>query len=516
MGEKQKANHEGVKKELASLRKEKADLQRSLNHKETLLNGLPAGLMILQKGKIIDANEVILNELGYTSKDLLNRDFRSFVPARLKGTVGGLYGKRRSEKAGSDPHELELVGKDGFIQGWDTKVRKIRANGRGAFLLMLTRNEERKKREESLAESLKAVALRTMALGLSGALKNFMKVIQEGTGLAWQFPGPGAGEAKKRIAEAVSRIETVSGALECITKEVPDASRWVPFDLRKVVKEALAAGAARGKEDGEKGRTDIRVKTYLRSVSSVEGDPEEIRRMLTHLVTNAVDAMPRGGYLYLSTEENAGYAHIYIQDSGTGIPHPIRDRVFDPFFTTKGAEKPGLGLSLSRAIIRRHGGDMEITSKKNEGTMVTVRLPLAKTEGQDTKRSPRRRNFKNARILIIEEDAVIGDLLLRTLEGKGCRVSVVASAAEGLKQAKKKPFDLVIVGAAVSELKGEALVGRLKKSRKRLPVALIEDYDTREGNEASRAPLADLIISKPIDMNQAIERITEIISHRVE
>ena len=108
MGEKQKANHEGVKKELASLRKEKADLQRSLNHKETILNGLPAGLMVLQKGKIIDANEVILNELGYTSKDLLNRDFRSFVPARLKGTVGGLYGKRRSEKAGSDPHELEL------------------------------------------------------------------------------------------------------------------------------------------------------------------------------------------------------------------------------------------------------------------------------------------------------------------------------------------------------------------------------------------------------------------------
>ena len=148
--------------------------------------------------------------------------------------------------------------------------------------------------------------------------------------------------------------------------------------------------------------------------------------------------------------------------------------------------------------------------------MVTVRLPLAKSEGQDRKRSPKRRSFKNARILVVEEDPVIGDLLLRTLEGKGCKVTVSASAAEGLKQAEKKTFDLVIVGAVVSELKGETLVRRLKESRKRLPVALIAAYDTPTSTDASRAALADLVIPKPIDMNQAIERITEIISHRME
>jgi PAS domain S-box-containing protein len=514
MGEKQKADHDGVKKELAFLRKEKADLQRSLNHKEAILNGLPAGFVVIQKGKIIDANEVFLNELGYTAKEVLGQDFRAFVPARLKLSVGGIYGKQRSEKAGSDPHEVELIGKDGSVLGWDTKVQKIRANGRRAFLLMLTRNEERKKREGHLAESLKMGALRTMASGLSKALKNPMKVIQDGVGLAWQSPGPGPLEVRKRIEDAVTSMETVGNAMECLTKEVPDESLWVPFDLRKVVKEALAAGAGRVKEEAEKGRTDIRVKTYLRSVSSVEGDPEEIRQMLSHLVTNALDAMPRGGYLYLSTEENAGYAHIYVQDSGVGIPPQIRERVLDPFFTTKEAEKPGLGLSLSRAIIRRHRGEMEINSKENEGTMVTVRLPLAKREGQDKQRSPRRRSIKNARILMMEEDPVIGDLLLRTLESKGCKVTVAASAAEGLQQVGKKAFDLVIVGTMVSELKGETLVRRLKKSKKAPPVALIVDYDIREGTRAGREALADLMISKPIDMNQAIERITEIIGAR--
>ena len=516
MGEKQKADRDGVKKELVSLRKEKADLQRTLNHKETILNGLPAGFMVIQKGRIIDANEVILNELGYAAKEVLDHHLRAFVPARLKLTVGGIYGKQRSEKAGSDPQEVELIGKDGSVLGWDTKVRKIRANGRRALLLMLTRNEERKKREGHLAESLKAGALQTIASGLSRALKDPMKVIQDGVASARQSSGPGPWEGRKRIEDAVAEMETVGRALECLTKDVSDESLWVPFDLRKVVKDALAAGAGRVKEGAAKGKTDTRVKTYLRSVSSVEGDPEEIRQMLSHLVANALDAMPRGGYLYLSTEENAGYAHIYVQDSGVGIPPQIRERVLDPFFTTKGPEKPGLGLSLSRAIIRRHRGEMEINSKENEGTTVTVRLPLARREGQGKKRSPKRRSLKNARILMMEEDPVIGDLLLRTLESKGCKVTVVASAAEGLQQVGKKAFDLVIVGAMVSELKGETLVRRLKESKKAMPVALIAGYDTRESPRAGRKVLADLTISKPIDMNQAIERITEIISHRVE
>jgi len=379
--------------------------------------------------------------------------------------------------------------------------------------VMLTQNEERKKREKNLAEGLKAGALHTMASGLCRALKNPMKVIQDGVGLPWPSSGPGQLEVRKRIEDAFTSMKTVGSALECLTKEVPDESRRIPFDLRKEVKDALAAGALRVKEETEKGRADIKVKTYLRSVSPLEGDPEEIRQMLSHLVTNALDAMPGGGYLYLSTEENAGYAHIYIQDSGVGIPPQIRERVLDPFFTSKGSEKAGLGLSLSQAIIQRHHGEMEISSKKNEGTMVTVRLPLAKREGQKKERSPRRKAIKNARILIIEEDPMIGELLLQTLESKGCRVTIAMSVAEGLVLVRKKAFDLVIVGSAVSEVKGETLVRRLKESKKSMPVALIGDYATGESSYPGRAPLADLMISKPIDMSQAIEQITEIISH---
>lgn len=515
MWEKQKADRDRMKKELALLRKEKADLQRSLNHKEAILNGLPAGFMVIQKGKVIDANALILNLLGYSAEEVLNQDFRDFVSARLKRAVRDIYGKRRSEKAGLEPHEIEMVGKDGAVLGWDMKVRKIRSNGRSAFLVLLTHNEERKKREKNLVESEKGGALRTMASGLSRALRDPSKVMHQSLGLAWQSSSPGQTEVIKKIENAVTRIAMVGSCLECLTKEVSGETRRVPFDLRKVVKDAIAHGALKVREEGEKERADIKVKTYLRAVSPVDGDPEEIREMLSHLLTNAVDAMPGGGYLYVSTEENAGYAHIYIQDSGVGIPPQIRERVFDPFFTTKGAEKSGLGLSLSQAIIHRHRGQMELSSKKNEGTMVTVRLPLAKTEGTEKKKAPRRKTIKNARVLIIEEDSMIGELLLQTLESKGCRVTITMSAAEGLVQVKKKTPDLVIVGSMVSEVQGETLARRLKAFKKQTPVALIAEYDAREGMPTGQASLADLIIPKPIDMSQAVERITGIISHRV-
>jgi len=505
-----KAGRDPMDKGLGSFRKEKADVQRSLNQKETILNGLPAGLLVIQQGRIIEANEEILNQLGYSAKEVLGRDFKDFVPPRLKTSLGGLYGRAKNDKGRFEGPEIELIGRDGTRSSWDVQTGVIRANGRRASLVLLLRNEERKKRQSQRVEDLKTGALRTMALGVRRALKAPPKSQSRGESPR-EVSEPGRRDASRTAEDALRTMESLDAALECLVREIPDGSRCATFDLRRAVKEALAPATARVKQEMDKGKADIRIKTYLRSVSPVEGDPEEIRQMVSHLVTNALDAMPAGGYLFLSTEENAGYAHLYVQDSGVGIPPEIGERVLDPFYTTKGPETPGLGLSLCRAIVRRHRGEMEISSKKSEGTTVTVKLPLAKAEGRDKKHSPRRRSIKNARILIIEEDPLIGELLLQTLKSKGCRVTMTGSVADGLLQAGKKGFDLVVVGSVVSEVKGQSLVKRLKASEHAPPVALIGDYDNQEDVRAGRTPPADLVISRPIDMDQAIGRIAEIL-----
>ena len=511
-GEKLKDDHHRMKRELTALRKENAALRRSLHSKEGLVQGLPLGFLVIQGEKIMDANAEILRQLGYAPEEVLHHSLREFVPGWLKTPLGAILGKGRPRKPGSDPDEIELMGKDGTPVALDTRVRKIRSNGRSAFLVLLIKNEERKKREKDLVEAAKADALCRMASGLSAVLKNPIKSVRKGASLAKQSLGPGHEQEAESMEEAVLCMETVGRAMECLTKESQEPSRRVLLDLRKVVKDALSVAGLRVREEADKGAANITVKTYLRSVSPVEGDPDEIRRMLSHVVANAVDAMPGGGYLYLSTEENAGYAHIYIQDSGVGIPPQICEQVLDPFFTTKGMDKRGLGLSLSQAIVRRHRGEMEISSKKNEGTMVTVRLPLAKREGQGAKKQPKKRGIRHARILIIEEAPMIGELLLQTLKSKGCVVEMAATATEGLAQVRKKAFDLAIVGAGSSEMKGESLARRIKESKGSMPVALIAGDDAPNRRDLRHPPFADLVIAKPIDMSQALKRITEVLN----
>jgi signal transduction histidine kinase len=118
----------------------------------------------------------------------------------------------------------------------------------------------------------------------------------------------------------------------------------------------------------------------------VMADAGQLKQLALNLLMNAMQAMPNGGRLQISLNVRSQpiglpgekeRAVISITDTGCGIPPETLDRVFDPFFTTKPGGT-GLGLSTCYAIAKQHNGDIEISSPKNEGTTVNVRLPLAK------------------------------------------------------------------------------------------------------------------------------------------
>jgi len=99
-----------------------------------------------------------------------------------------------------------------------------------------------------------------------------------------------------------------------------------------------------------------------------------------NLVLNAIGAMPEGGTLTLKTRVRRGEVIVDVQDTGTGIPEAIRDRVFDPFFTTRDVgEGTGLGLAVSHSIVAAHGGTIELDSEPGEGTTFRVRFAAMPT-----------------------------------------------------------------------------------------------------------------------------------------
>ena len=110
--------------------------------------------------------------------------------------------------------------------------------------------------------------------------------------------------------------------------------------------------------------------------------PEELQQAITNLTQNAVDAVDKGGHVWIRTRPEARSVRIEVADDGPGIPRDALARIFTPFFTTKAVGKGmGLGLTITRQVIKQHGGTLEVDSTPGQGTTFTIRIPLASEVG---------------------------------------------------------------------------------------------------------------------------------------
>jgi signal transduction histidine kinase len=170
----------------------------------------------------------------------------------------------------------------------------------------------------------------------------------------------------KRIGESTRhhRAET-TGAL-------------APVHLNELVKDSIAftedyASATRD----ERGAHARFRKELGQDVPPVLASPSELREVFVNLLRNAVDAIEGEGEVVVRTRAEGPHGVVEVSDTGTGMSPEVQEKLFRPLFTTKGERGMGLGLATSYAIVRRHGGDIQVTSAPGAGTTFTVRLPLA-------------------------------------------------------------------------------------------------------------------------------------------
>ena len=116
----------------------------------------------------------------------------------------------------------------------------------------------------------------------------------------------------------------------------------------------------------------------VEGLSPVTCDPEGVHRALLNVVGNAVDAVADrdGARVVVAVGAEGGFAEITVTDNGPGIPADKLADVFKPFVSTKGSRGTGLGLAVSRKILREHGGDILVESTEGKGSRFTLRLPL--------------------------------------------------------------------------------------------------------------------------------------------
>jgi signal transduction histidine kinase len=105
------------------------------------------------------------------------------------------------------------------------------------------------------------------------------------------------------------------------------------------------------------------------------GHRDQLKKAFLNVSVNALEAMPQGGHLALEMAVEHEYARVEVRDTGKGMPAEVLERVYDVHFTTKRAGS-GTGLSVARALVQLHGGDMEITSAEGQGSAVKMGLPV--------------------------------------------------------------------------------------------------------------------------------------------
>lgn len=221
----------------------------------------------------------------------------------------------------------------------------------------------------------------------------------------------------------------------------------------------------------------------------VMADPTQIHQIVMNLCTNAFHAMEKtGGKLTVNLKEveltaddvkapnliPGGYVCLTVADTGTGIEQSVMDRMFDPYFTTKKSGKgTGLGLAVTHGVIKDHGGYITVDSEPGKGTEFKVYLPAIRL--QETAQSietdlPIQKG--NERILLVDDEKVIAQMIQQTLERLGYHVTARNSSTDALEAFRTNPdkFDLVITDLTMPNLTGDKLAVELIKIRSDIPV----------------------------------------------
>ena len=253
--------------------------------------------------------------------------------------------------------------------------------------------------------------------------------------------------------------------------------------------------------------------------ANVKGDPVELREVLVNMIYNAVDAMPSGGEVRVSTQETRERVVIYITDTGTGMGPEIKQRLFDPFFTTKGKAGTGMGLAVSFGIIRRHEGSIEVDSEPGRGTTFKISLPkvspaISEIEGTPSADAVIPTSDK-LRVLVVDDETHVREVLIEALEADGCEVVSAQSGeiALALYDQYEGKFDAIFTDIGMPEMSGWELVTEIRARSKTVPIAIISGWADAISVQTKNAVKADWVIAKPFDINK-ISSIAQEISKR--
>jgi signal transduction histidine kinase/ActR/RegA family two-component response regulator len=381
--------------------------------------------------------------------------------------------------------------------------------------------EEQKRIREQFSQIEKMSALGELASGVAHDFNNTLAGVLGRAQLLLETKDSAKVEAGLNII-----IKTAKDGARTV-KRIQDFARqrrdhdFQPVDVRLLLLDVGEITRPRWKNRAAAANIHINLEIECAPGVTAMGDESELREVLVNMVFNAVDALPNGGTLTMAAKQTRDAVEILVRDTGMGMSEETRLRVFDPFFTTKDKAGMGLGLAVSYGIIRRHDATVDVESQLGLGTTFRIRLPIpgrvAKTHAVTPfVNLPRRaRTSSPTRILVVDDEEYVRDLLRDILEKEGCEAVVADGGYQALSLFENGNFDAVFTDIGMPGMNGWELSRAVRQRNTDIPVAVITGWGEAVGSQERQAAQVDWVLAKPFEAPQIAEMAHEVSRRRV-
>jgi PAS domain S-box-containing protein len=509
---------------------------------------IATGLDKDQPNRCLTVNETFCQQAGFTSQELLGKDFLAVIHPEDQPALDELLQGMAAGTTDRIGARARLVTKDSAIAYLQLDGRAITTPGGTRYLAVYTQDitqilrtqAELTQAEGELARSRRLESLGQLTEGITHDFNNLLTVIASYSSLVHdEITVAEAAEGTSRwgpVRWDMRQIEDAADRANRLIKHLMAFARreqieLVPADVGELAKDATALLS---QVIGE--QIEITV-APAKDLWPVKVDAAMLRQAIVNIAINARDAMPAGGHVSITIDNvDTGdgdslrttwsqaevaelaellpgrYVRLRVADSGAGMDPVIAQRAFEPFFTTKsGDAAAGLGLSAVSRFAAKTGGRAWLASQSGQGTTITLMLP-ATPESAATRPDlhyPSQETSAGT-IIVADDEPAIRDVAHRVLTTAGYRVLTAANGAETLTMLADPAMaaDVVLADVVMPGLTAQEFLVRLNELRPDVRVLLMSGYE-RPDDAAGWPDATTQVITKPFSRAALLMRITQ-------
>ena len=519
--------YEGTVEDITMRRQAEETLKESEQTLRALVNATRETLLLIDgSGTVLVANEVVAHRLHTTVSELVGSCLYDLLDPDVARIRKGHYD--RVFVTGEWLHYQDV--REGRL--YDTYVYPVFSPDDTVTRVAIfahditerARAEEEKAHLESqLRQSQKMEAIGTLAGGIAHDFNNILTAII-GYGSLLQM-NMEASDPKKIYADHILASSQKAAAL---------TQSLLAFGRKQVIElKARKVSEVMGETEELLKRLlteDIEFKVLRHDEEMVvKADVTQISQVLMNLVTNARDAMPRGGKLTLETKavtlghefiqvhgfgEAGDYASISVTDTGIGMDSKTREKIFEPFFTTKEVGKgTGLGLSIVYGIVKQHNGYISVTSEPGSGTTFVIYLPIIKARTGEASAPKKEIRGGDETILVAEDNEEVRRLAREILTSRGYTVIEATDGEDAVARflSHKDRIDLLLLDVVMPRMNGKETYEKIKKINPHVRVLFTSGYTGDVVLDKGVHDESINFISKPLSPDELLRKVREVL-----